>query len=83
MRRLPPRPPARRGGGKGRDPRRATETARSLDLVTERHGSLASIPLDATAPIASVLAPQAGLHPGAARTALRKAVLAARNGDPR
>ena len=51
--------------------------------MTERHGSLASIPLDATAAIASALAPQAGLHPGAARTALRKAVLAARNGDPR
>ena len=51
--------------------------------MTERHGSLASIPLDATAPIASALAPHAGLHPGAARAALRKAVLAARNGDPR
>ena len=51
--------------------------------MTERHGSLASIPLDATAAIASALAPLAGLHPGAARTALRKAVLAARNGDPR
>jgi hypothetical protein len=33
-------------------------------LVAERHGSFASIPLDATARIASALAPQAGLHPG-------------------
>ncbi len=76
----PPSPPGR---GRRTVPGKATKTARFLDLVTERHGSLASIPLDVTAPIASALAPQAGLHPGAARAALRKAVLAARNGDPR
>ena len=64
-------------------PRKATKTARFLDLVTERHGSLASIPLDAVAGISADLAPRVGLHPGAARAALRKAVLAARNGDPR
>jgi hypothetical protein len=64
-------------------PRKATKTARFLDLVTERHGSLASIPLGAVAGISAELAPRAGLHPGAARTALRKAVLAATNGDPR
>ena len=29
------------------------------------------------------LAPRVGLHPGTARAALRKAVLAAKNGDPR
>ena len=40
----------------GTVPGKATKTARFLDLVTERHGSLASIPLDATAPIASALA---------------------------
>ena len=62
---------------------RQTKTARFLDLVTERHGSLASVPLDVTAKIASALAPEAGLNTGAARTALRKAVLAAQNGDPR
>jgi hypothetical protein len=50
--------------------RKVTKTARFLDLVTERHGPLASIPLT-------------DLNTGAARTALRKAVLAARNGDPR
>src|SRR6266487_4066488 len=64
-------------------PRKATKTARFLDLATERHGSLASIPLDAVASISADLAPLAGLHPGTARAALRKAVLAATNGDPR
>jgi hypothetical protein len=71
----------------GRDgetvPRKETKTARFLSLVTERHGVLASIPLDATAQIAATVAPLAGLDPGAARAALRKAVLAAQNGDPR
>jgi hypothetical protein len=80
----PAPPPARPrpGQGSGTVPRKATKTARLLDLATERHGPLASIPLESTAPIASALAPLAGLHPGTARTALRKAVLAARNGDP-
>jgi hypothetical protein len=64
-------------------PRNATKTARFLDLVTERHGSLASVPLDRVAEIAATLAPLADLNTGAARTALRKVVLAARNGDPR
>jgi hypothetical protein len=64
------------------DPR-PTKTARFLDLVTERHGPLALIPLPATARIAATLAPLADLNPGAARTALRKAVQAAQIGDPR
>ena len=64
-------------------PRKATKTARFLDLVTERHGSLASIPLNRVAGISADLAPQLDLNTGAARSALRKAVLAARNGDPR
>ena len=64
-------------------PRKATKTARFLDLATERHGSLASIPLDAVAGISADLAPLVGLHPGTARAALRKAVLAAKNGAPR
>jgi hypothetical protein len=62
---------------------RPTKTARFLTLVTERHGPLAAVPLDAVAGIAAALAPQAGLNPGAARTALRRAVLSAQNGDPR
>ena len=64
-------------------PRKATKTARFLALAAERHGSLASIPLDAVAAISADLAPTVGLHPGTARAALRKAVLAAKNGDPR
>jgi len=64
-------------------PRKATKTARFLDLVTERHGSLAQLPLNRVAGISADLAPQLDLNLGAARTALRKAVLAARNGDPR
>src|SRR5271166_6269021 len=80
-----PAPATRAHPGRGRrtDPGKATKTARFLDLVTERNGPLASIPLDATARIASALAPQVDLNPGAARTALRKAVLAAQNGDLR
>ena len=60
-----------------------TKTARFLSLVTERHGSLAQVPLDAVAGIAATLAPQVDLNTGSARAALRKAVLAARNGAPR
>jgi hypothetical protein len=60
-----------------------TKTSRFLSLVTERHGPLAVIPLNRVAGISAQLAPQADLNIGAARTALRKAVLAARNGDPR
>jgi hypothetical protein len=71
------------GPGPVPHPRKATKTARFLDLVTERHGSLASIQLDAVAGISAELAPLIGLHPGTARAALRKAVLAAKNGDPR
>jgi hypothetical protein len=62
---------------------KVTKTARFLSLVTERHGSLASIPLGRVAGIAATLAPLAALNTGSARAALRKAVLAARNGDPR
>ena len=77
----PPRPGT--GPAPAPPPRKATKTARFLDLATERHGSLASIPLDAVAGISADLAPLVGLHPGTARAALRKAVLAARNGAPR
>ena len=64
-------------------PRKETKTARFLDMVTERHGSLAQLPLHRVAGISADLAPQLDLNTGAARTALRKAVLAARNGGPR
>ena len=68
--------------GRGMVLRKATKTARFLDLVTERHGPLAAIPLSRVAAISAALAPAADLNPGAARAALRKAVLSARNGDP-
>jgi len=77
-----PSAPARPGQGRGTVPRKATKTARFLSLVTERNGPLAAIPLDRVAAISADLAPAADLNPGAARAALRKAVLAARNGDP-
>jgi len=70
------------GRGGGMVLRKATKTGRFLSLVTERHGSFASIPLDRVAAISAALAPAADLNPGAARAALRKAVLSARNGDP-
>ncbi|HEY6315529.1 MAG TPA: DUF2637 domain-containing protein [Streptosporangiaceae bacterium] len=63
-------------------PRKATKTARFLSLVTERNGPLASIPLSRVAAISAALAPAADLNEGAARAALRKAILAAQNGDP-
>ena len=67
---------------RGSSPRVGTKTARFLALVTERHGSLAVIPLSSVGRICADLAPAAGLHPGAARAALRRAVLTAENGDP-
>jgi hypothetical protein len=78
-------PSAQTQPGEGREtvPRKATKTARFLDLVTERHGPLAAIPLSRVAAVSAALAPAADLNPGAARAALRKAVLAAQNGTPR
>ena len=84
-RRAHPAPPDRTRPGResGTVPGKATKTARFLDLATERYGPLASIPLSRVAAISADLAPVVALNPGAARAALRKAVLAARNGDPR
>ena len=78
----PPSAAPRSGQGRGTVPWKATKTGRFLSLVTERHGPLASIPLDRVASISAALASTADLNPGSARAALRKAVLAARNGDP-
>jgi len=50
-------------------PGKATKTARFLDLVTERHGPLAQLPLHRVAGISADLAPQLDLNTGAARTA--------------
>ncbi len=73
--------PRRVAGNARRGPRDGTKTARFLALVAERHGVLAAVPVTDVARISAELAPQAGLNAGAARTALRKAVLAAQNGS--
>ena len=70
---------SRRGTG----PRGATKTARFLALVAERHGPLAAIPLETVAKISAAVAPDVELNTGSARAALRRAVLAAQDGDSR
>lgn len=69
--------------GRASASRRGTKTARFLDLVAGRHGPLAGVPLAEVSKIAAALAPDVGLDPGAARTALRRAVLAAQDGGER
>ncbi len=59
------------------DVRAGTKTARFLYLVAERHGPLAGVPVADVARISTVIAAEVGLNAGAARTALRRAVLAA------
>ena len=68
-------------GVRRRGPRSGTKTARFLALVAERHGALAAVPVTDVSRICTALAPEIGLHAGAARTALRKAVLAEQNGS--
>jgi hypothetical protein len=71
------------GGRRGpTGPRAESKTARFLALVGERHGSLADFPPERVSRTCAELAPQVGLDAGAARTALRRAVLAAQNGGP-
>jgi hypothetical protein len=60
--------------------RAGSKTARFLALVAERHGPLAGFPPGRVSPTCTELAPEVGLNPGAARTALRRAVLAAQDG---
>jgi hypothetical protein len=85
-RRLATSRPARPIPGRARKrtkhgPRNGTKTGRFLALVAERHGPLATVPLTDVSRICTELAPEIGLHPGAARTALRRAVLTRRNGS--
>jgi hypothetical protein len=56
-------PFAGRRPGPAPHPGKATKTARFLGLVTERHGSLAQLPLDRVAGVAATLAPLADLKP--------------------
>ena len=62
-------------------PRPGTKTEHFLALVAERHGPLSQIPLASVSRVCSELAPEADLDLGAARTALRRHVQAARNGS--
>jgi hypothetical protein len=65
----------------GRGPRPGSKTQRFLALVSDRYGPLAQIPPGEVSPICTALASEVGLNTGAARTALRRAVLAARDGS--
>jgi hypothetical protein len=73
-------PPAVSPADRGRRPRPVSKTQRFLALVADQHGPLAQIPPGEVSPLCTALAPQVGLNTGAARTALRRAVLAARDG---
>ena len=75
--------PRRALGNARQGPRSGTKTARFLALVTEHHGPLAVVPVTDVARISAELAPVIGLNTGAARTALRSAVLAAHKGSHR
>jgi hypothetical protein len=69
------------GGKRGpAAPRVESKTARFLALVEQRHGPLADFPPERVSPTCTQLAPEVGLNIGAARTALRHAVLAAQDG---
>src|SRR5262249_36041870 len=75
--------PQRKAIGGRRDPTEApagSKTARFLALVEQRHGPLAGFPPEQVSATCTELAPQVGLDAGAARTALRRAVLAAQDG---
>jgi hypothetical protein len=64
----------------GRAPRGETKTSRFLATVAKQHGPLAAVPLGSVSRISAQVAPQVDLHPGSARAALRRAVLAAQDG---
>jgi hypothetical protein len=61
---------------------RPSKTQRFLDLVADRYGPLAEFPITNVSRVCTELAPEVDLNTGAARTALRRSVLAAQNGSP-
>jgi hypothetical protein len=63
--------------------RDGTKTARFLALVADRYGPMDAFPLADVSRVSAELAPVVGLNPGAARSALRRHVLALQNGSPR
>src|SRR5439155_25917660 len=75
-----PRPKAISGRRGPAGPRGQSKTARFLALVADWHGPLADLPPERVSRICTELAPEVGLDAGAARTALRRAVLAAQDG---
>jgi hypothetical protein len=75
-----PQPKAIDGRRGPSGPRAGSKTTRFLALVAERHGPLADFPPERVSATCAELAPEVGLDPGAARTALRRAVLAAQDG---
>jgi hypothetical protein len=70
--------PSRRIASRGE-----TKTSRFLALVARQHGPLAAIPLGSVARISTQVAPEVDLNAGAARAALRRAVLSAQDGGQR
>jgi hypothetical protein len=79
----PAAPKAATRGRPAKGPRAGTKTARFIALAAERHGPLAAIPVDQVGRISAEIAPQVGLNAGAARSALRQAILTAQGGDLR
>jgi hypothetical protein len=61
--------------------RQGTKTARFLALVADRYGPLEAFPLAEVSRVSTELAPEVGLDPGAARSALRRHVQSAQNGS--
>lgn len=76
-------PRAATAPSRGSARRGETKTSRFLALVADRYGPLASVPLGSVSRISAAIAPQVDLNTGAARAALRRAVLAAQNGGQR
>jgi len=62
--------------------RDGTKTARFLALVADRYGPLSAFPLAEVSRVSSELAPEVGLNPGAARSALRRHILSLQDGSP-
>lgn len=73
-----PTPPTAAAGS--RPSAAASKTQRFLDLVADRYGPLAQFPVTNVSRVCTELAPEVDLNTGAARTALRRQVLAAQNG---
>jgi hypothetical protein len=73
-----PAPPT--SAARSRSPAAASKTQRFLDLVADRYGPLAQFPVTNVSQVCTELAPEVDLNTGAARTALRRQVLAAQNG---